>query len=467
MAGSAKNPIPLEFKLGFHDELEYKNVVKKGLSEDVVRTISKIKEEPDWMLKIRLDALRVFNSKSLPTWGGDLSKIDFDKITYYLSSTHKKVNSWKDLPEKIKNTYDRIGVPEAEKKMLAGVEAQYDSDAIYGSIKKKLESLGVLFTDTDTALKKYPEIFKNYFGKLVPALDNKFAALNTACWSGGSFVYVPKNVKIELPLQAYFRINAKEMGQFERTLIIADEGSYVKYVEGCSAPVYTTDSLHAAVVEIFVNKAATVSYTTIQNWSNNVYNLVTKRSKVEQGGTMSWIDCNLGSKLTMKYPSCYLVGVGARGEMLSLAVANNGQHQDTGAKMFHLAPETSSQIISKSISLGGGKNSFRGIVEITKDSIKCKSKTKCEALVLNAGSAAESYPTFKADSPDAQISHEATISRIEEDQLFYLQSRGLTVAQAESLIVNGFAQPIIKQLPMEYAIELNRLIQLEMEGSVG
>ncbi|MBI3887946.1 Fe-S cluster assembly protein SufB, partial [Candidatus Microgenomates bacterium] len=387
--------------------------------------------------------------------------------TYYLSSTQKKAKSWKDLPQKIKETYDKIGVPEAEKKMLAGVEAQYDSDAIYGSIKKKLEDQGVLFTDTDNALKKYPEIFKEYFGKLVPAMDNKFAALNTACWSGGSFVYVPKGVKVELPLQAYFRINARQIGQFERTLIVADEGSFVKYVEGCSAPIYSTDSLHAAVVEIFVKKNASVSYTTIQNWSENVYNLVTKRSKVEQNGRMSWVDCNLGSKVTMKYPSCYLMGEGASGEMLSLAVANKNQHQDTGAKMYHLAPKTTSQIISKSISLGGGKNSFRGVVEISKDSTGCKSKTKCEALVLNSGSAAESYPTFKADCPDAQISHEATISRIEEDQLFYLQSRGLTVAQAESLIVNGFAGTVIKQLPMEYAIELNRLIQLEMEGSVG
>jgi Fe-S cluster assembly protein SufB len=426
------------------------------LDVKIVATISKNKNEPDWMLKFRLAALKIFLEKP------DIVKIDFDKIAYHVDPVSPKARSWDSLPKNIRETYEKIGIPEAESKYLAGVEAQYDSDAIYGSFKKKLEAQGIIFTDTDSALKKYPEIFKKYFGKLVPATDNKFAALNSACWSGGSFIYVPKGVKVELPLQAYFRINAKEMGQFERTLIIADEGSSVKYIEGCSAPVYSVDSLHAAVVEVFVEKNATVTYTTIQNWSEDVINLVTKRAKVEAGGTMVWTDCNLGSKMTMKYPSCYLVGEGARGEMLSLAIAGKNQVQDTGAKMFHLAPKTTSQIISKSISLKGGKNVFRGTVEV--NSSECKSKTKCESLILDADSSAQSFPAFKAKAADAQISHEATISKIEEDQLFYLQNRGVTKDEAESLIVNGFVQPIIKQLPMEYAVELNRLIELELEG---
>ena len=461
------NPIPLEYKLGFHDELDYQQVVDKGLSEKTVLDISRFKKEPPWMRDFRLRALQIFLAKNLPSWGGDLSKINFAAMTYYLSPAEKKVNLWQDLPKEIRNTYDKIGIPQAEKDLLAGVEAQYDSNVIYGSIKKKLTEQGVIFTDTDTALQKYPELFKEYFSKVIPAADNKFAALNSACWSGGSFIYVPKGVKVTLPLQAYFRINAREMGQFERTLIIADEGSSVRYLEGCSAPIYTKDSLHAAVVEIFVKKNAFVQYTTIQNWSNNVYNLVTKRAKVEEGGTMSWIDCNIGSKVTMKFPSCYLMGKGAKGETLSLAIAGKNQHQDTGAKMIHAAPETTSTIISNSISFSGGRTSYRGLLQVAKGAKGAKSKVKCDALILDPASRSDTYPTMKVDEADATVEHEATVSKIGEEQLFYLQSRGLKLDQAESLIVNGFAEPIVKLLPMEYALELNRLIQLEMEGSVG
>lgn len=461
------NPISLEYKLGFHDKLNYHQVVDKGLSEKTILAISNLKSEPEWMRNFRLRALQAFLTKPLPTWGGDLSKINFAAMTYYLSPAEKKVNLWRDLPKEIRNTYDKIGIPQAEKDLLAGVEAQYDSNVIYGSIKKKLTEQGVIFTDTDTALKKYPELFKEYFGKIIPAADNKFSALNSACWSGGSFIYVPKNAKVALPLQAYFRINAREMGQFERTLIIADEGSSVRYLEGCSATVYSKDSLHAAVVEIFVKKNAFVQYTTIQNWSSNVYNLVTKRAKVEEGGTMSWIDCNVGSKKTMKYPSCYLVGPKAKGETLSLAIAGKNQHQDTGAKMIHAAPETTSTIISKSISFSGGQTSYRGLLQMAKNAKGAKSKVKCDALILDPKSRSDTYPTMKVDTADATVEHEATVSKIGEEQLFYLQSRGLKLDQAESLIVNGFAEPIVKLLPMEYALELNRLIQLEMKGSVG
>ena len=429
--------------------------------------ISGFKEEPEWMLKFRLKALEVFRSKPVPTWGGDLSQIDYDAITYFLSPTEKKVNSWKDLPLDIQRTYEKIGVPEAERNMLAGVEAQYDSSVIYGSIKKNLEEKGIIFTDTDSALKQYPEIFKDYFATVIPPADNKYAALNSAFWSGGSFIYVPKGVKVDLPLQAYFRINAKNMGQFERTLIIADEGSAVTYVEGCSAPVYTTDSLHAAVVEIIVKKGASVQYTTIQNWSSNVYNLVTKRARVEEAGKMSWVDCNIGSKLTMKYPSCFLMGKGAVGETLSLAIAGSGQHQDTGAKMIHVAPFTTSTVTSKSISFGKGRTSYRGLVDIKPSADRAKTKVKCDALLINKESRTDTYPTMKINRSDATVEHEATVSKVGEEQLFYLQSRGLKQSDAESLIVNGFADEIIKELPMEYALEMNRLIQLEMEGSVG
>jgi Fe-S cluster assembly protein SufB len=411
----------------------------------VIKNISRLKNEPAWMRRWRQKSWQIYQTKTAPTWGADLAGLDLAKINYY------------QAPE------TRIScVPKALRKILAGYEVQHDSEAVYGSIIKKIADQGVLFTDTDTALKKCPTLFKKYFGKLVPAGDNKFAALNAACWSGGSFVYVPRGVSVALPLQAYFKINTKRLGQFERTLIIADEGSNVTYLEGCSAEVTSEAALHAGVVEIFVGKSARVKYITVQNWSNAVYNLVTKRAKVEENGSMQWLDVNLGSRTTMKYPSCLLAGKGAAGEMISLAIANKGQTQDTGAKMFHLAPDTTSQIISKSVSLGGGKNVFRGMVEVSQPG--CKSKTKCESLILDPKSSAQSYPAFKATSADAQISHEATISRLEDDQLFYLCSRGLSREAAESLIVNGFAEPILKLLPMEYAIELNRLIQLELGG---
>jgi len=461
------NFVPLEYKLGFSDDIDYHQKVGTGLSEKIVRQISAYKNEPDWMLKFRLRALGYFKNKPVPKWGGDLSKIDYEAITYFLNPVSKKVNSWKELPSKIRDTYEKIGVPEAERDMLAGVEAQYDSSVIYGSIKKKLDEQGVIFTDTDSALRLYPDLFKEYFGTIIPPMDNKFAALNSAFWSGGSFIYIPKGTRVDLPLQAYFRINAKNMGQFERTLIIADEGSTVKYLEGCSAPVYTSDSLHAAVVEIVVKKNATVQYTTIQNWSGNVYNLVTKRSRVEENGTMSWVDCNIGSKLTMKYPSCYLMGKGARGETLSLAIAGKNQHQDVGAKMIHVGAHTSSTAISKSISRGGGRNSYRGLVEVQALAEKSKSKVKCDALILDATSRSDTYPTIKVNRSDTQMEHEATVSKVGADQLFYMQSRGLSQNDAEAMIVNGFAEPIIKTLPMEYALEMNRLIQLEMTGSVG
>ncbi len=421
-----------------------------------VKRISRTKNEPVWMEKRRLSAREVFEKKPDPVG------LDFEKITYFSPGPMSKVRSWDSLPPDLRAVYQKLGVPEAERKYLAGVEAQWDSDAVYGSVKKNLEHDGVIFTDTDTALQKYPQFFQEYFGKLIPPEDHKYAALNSACWSGGSFIYVPKGVKVDLPLQAYFRINARAFGQFERTLIIADEGSSVTYFEGCSAPVYSTTSLHAGVVEIFVKKNATVKYVTVQNWSSDVYNLVTKRARVEEGGTMRWLDANMGSKLTRKYPACYLVGKKARGEMVSLSLAKKNQIQDTGAKMFHLAPKTTSQITSKSICLGGGKSIFRGKVEVTAP--ECQSKTRCESLILDDKSSAESYPALKADRRDAKISHEAVISRIEEDQLFYLQSRGLTAAEAQSLIVNGFADPIVKQLPLEYGLELKKLLEMETGG---
>lgn len=454
----SSNPIPLEYKLGFHDEINYSKSVDKGISLAIVKQISKSKGEPDWMLNFRLESLNKFKSSTMPTWAPKID-INFDNFTYYLSPTKKKASSWSDLPENIKKTYEKIGVPQKEREFLAGVEAQYDSSAIYGSIKAKLDKQGVLFTDTDTALKKYPQYFKKYFGKLIPSKDNKFAALNSAFWSGGSFVYVPKNVKVTLPLQAYFRINAKNFGQFERTLIIADEGSEIKYIEGCSAPVYATESLHAAVVEIFVGKNATVRYVTVQNWSSDVYNLVTKRARVEENGSMQWLDVNIGSKLTMKYPSCYLVGRGARGETLSLAIAGKGQNQDTGAKMIHIAPQTTSNILSKSISFNGGKTTFRGVVKINNLAKGSKTKTKCDALILDNDSKSDTYPNLQVDTKEVSATHEATVSKIEEEQIFYLMSRGLTRGEAESLIVNGFADSIIKELPIEYGMEIKRLLE--------
>ena len=455
------------YQFGFNKPENYVFKSKKGLHKSTVEEISFHKSEPEWMREFRLRAYQIFLNKTMPTWGGDLSGIDFANIYYYIKPTAQKANSWEDLPPEIKDTYDRIGIPEAEKKYLAGVSAQYESEVVYKSIQKSLQKQGVIFLDMDSGLREYPELVKQYFGTIIPPADNKFSALNSAVWSGGSFIYVPKGVKVELPLQAYFRINAANMGQFERTLIIADEGSYVHYVEGCTAPIYSTDSLHSAVVEIIVKKGARVRYTTIQNWSANVYNLVTKRMRVSEEGVGEWVDGNLGSKLTMKYPSVYLVGRKARGEILSIAYAGKGQHQDAGGKAIHLASETSSKITSKSISKGGGRTSYRGLLHVIPSAKDVKSKVVCDALLLDPESRSDTYPTMKIQSQDVQIEHEATVSKIGDEQLFYLQSRGLTKELAEAMIVNGFIEPIVRELPLEYAVEMNRLIQLQMEGSVG
>lgn len=455
------------YQFGFHDDIKPFYKTPKGLSKKIVEEISIMKNEPLWMRSIRLRALDIFFAKKMPMWGGDLSTLNFDEMYYYVKPTDGQKRSWDDVPKEIKETFEKIGIPQAERKFLAGVGAQYDSEVVYHSISKMLEKKGVIFVDTDTAVQKYPELLREYFGKIIPAADNKFAALNTAVWSGGSFIYVPKGVHVQLPLQAYFRINAKNMGQFERTLIIADEGSYVHYVEGCTAPIFTTDSLHAAVVEILVKKGARVRYTTIQNWSKNVYNLVTKRMFVEEEGFGEWIDGNLGSKLTMKYPSVYLKGRKARGEVLSLAFAGAGQHQDAGGKAIHLAPETSSVISSKSVSKDGGRTSYRGLLKIVKGAENSKSTVRCDALILDPKSRSDTYPTISVDEEKVYIGHEAAVSKIGEEQLFYFQSRGISQAQAEVMIVNGFIEPIVRELPMEYAVELNRLIQLEMTGAVG
>ena len=459
--------IQTDYQYGFSKPENYVFKAKRGLNKAVVEQISSMKNEPAWMREYRLKAYEIFLSKKMPQWGADLSAIDFDNIFYYIKPTDKQKTKWSQLPKDIKDTYDAIGIPEAEKKFLAGVTAQYESESVYHSFQKQWEDKGVIFTDMDTGLRKYGDLVKSYFGKSIPAADNKFAALNSAVWSGGSFIYVPPGISVDIPLQAYFRINAANMGQFERTLIIVDEGAYVHYVEGCTAPVYTTDSLHAAVVEIFVKRGGRCRYTTIQNWSSNVYNLVTKRAFVEEDGVMEWVDGNIGSKITMKYPSCYLVGRGARGEILSLALANSGQHQDAGGKLVFLAPETSGEIISKSVSVGGGRTSYRGLVKVIKGAKGVKCNVRCDALILDEKSRSDTYPTMKVDEDNVTISHEATVSRIEAEKLFYLMSRGLTEVEATSLIVNGFIEPIVKELPLEYAVELNRLIQLNMEGSVG
>lgn len=462
------NPIIKDsYQFGFSKPEHSVFKTPRGLSKKVVEAISHYKNEPEWMRNFRVKALEIFLSKEMPGWGADLSSIDFDKIYYYISPTDKKVKSWEDVPSDIRDTYDKIGIPEAEKKFLAGVGAQYDSEVVYHNLKKQWEDKGVIFLGTDTALKKHPEIFKQYFGTVIPPSDNKFASLNSAVWSGGSFVYIPKGVSVDIPLQAYFRINAANMGQFERTLIIAEEGSYVHYVEGCTAPIYSTDSLHAAVVEIIVKKGARVRYTTIQNWSSNVYNLVTKRAFVEEEGVCEWIDGNLGSKITMKYPSVYLKGKGAKGEILSLAFAGKGQNQDAGGKAIHLAPFTTSTITSKSVSVGGGRTSYRGLVRINRGAKGAKSFVRCDALILDELSRSDTYPTNDVNEEDVTLGHEASVSKIGADQLFYLMSRGLNESQASSLIVNGFIEPIVKELPLEYAVELNRLIDLSMEGSVG
>ncbi len=441
---------------------------KRGLNEAVVREISALKNEPEWMLQARLKALRLFERKPMPNWGADLSDIDFDNIKYFVRATDKQVTSWDDLPVDIKNTYDKLGIPEAEKKrLLAGVAAQYESETVYHSINADLERQGVVFLDTDTALREHEDLFREYFATVIPAGDNKFAALNTAVWSGGSFIYVPPGVHVEIPLQAYFRINTENMGQFERTLIIVDEGAYVHYLEGCTAPIYSSDSLHSAVVEIIVKKNARARYTTIQNWSNNVYNLVTKRAAAHEGATMEWIDGNLGSKVTMKYPAVWLLGEHAKGETLSIAFAGEGQHQDAGAKMVHVAPHTSSTIISKSVARGGGRTSYRGLIQIQDGAHHSKSNVKCDALLVDTISRSDTYPYVDVREDDVQMGHEATVSKVSEDQLFYLMSRGLTEDEAMAMIVRGFVEPIARELPMEYALELNRLIELQMEGAVG
>ena len=453
---------------GWHDSDAAGAAAQRGLSEAVVRDISAKKNEPEWMLERRLKALSTFDRKPMPTWGADLSEIDFDNIKYFVRSTEKQAQTWEDLPEDIKETYDRLGIPEAEKqRLVAGVAAQYESEVVYHQIREDLEKQGVIFLDTDTALKEHPELFKEYFGTVIPAGDNKFSALNTAVWSGGSFIYVPKGVHVDIPLQAYFRINTENMGQFERTLIIADEGSYVHYVEGCTAPVYTTSSLHSAVVEIVVKKNARVRYTTIQNWSNNVYNLVTKRTSVAEGGTMEWVDGNIGSKVTMKYPACFLMGEHAKGETLSIAFAGEDQHQDAGAKMVHAAPNTSSSIVSKSVARSGGRTSYRGLVQVLEGATNSKSNVVCDALLVDTISRSDTYPYVDVREDDVQMGHEATVSKVSEDQLFYLMSRGMDEEEAMAMIVRGFVEPIARELPMEYALELNRLIELQMEGAVG
>ncbi|CAL8976950.1 hypothetical protein CELL_02445 [Cellulomonas sp. T2.31MG-18] len=453
---------------GWHDTDVAGATARRGLSEEVVRGISALKSEPEWMLKTRLKGLRLFDKKPMPAWGADLSGIDFDNIKYFVRSTEKQAASWEDLPEDIKNTYDRLGIPEAEKqRLVAGVAAQYESEVVYHQIQEELEKQGVVFLDTDTGLKEYPEIFEQYFGSVIPPGDNKFASLNTSVWSGGSFVYVPPGVHVDIPLQAYFRINTENMGQFERTLIIADEGSYVHYVEGCTAPIYQSDSLHSAVVEIIVKKNARVRYTTIQNWSTNVYNLVTKRATVAEGGSMEWVDGNIGSKVTMKYPAVYLMGEHASGETLSIAFAGEGQHQDTGSKMVHAAPNTSSHIISKSVARGGGRCSYRGLVQILEGAERSRSSVLCDALLVDQISRSDTYPYVDVREDDVTMGHEATVSRVSEDQLFYLMSRGLPEQEAVATIVRGFVEPIARELPMEYALELNRLIELQMEGAVG
>jgi Fe-S cluster assembly protein SufB len=457
-----------KYQFGWADSDTAGASAQRGLSEAVVRDISGKKNEPEWMLESRLKALRLFDRKPMPNWGADLSGIDFDNIKYFVRSTEKQAASWEDLPDDIKNTYDKLGIPEAEKqRLVAGVAAQYESEVVYHKIREDLEEKGVIFLDTDTGLKEHPELFQEYFGSVIPHGDNKFSALNGAVWSGGSFIYVPPGVHVDIPLQAYFRINTENMGQFERTLIIVDEGAYVHYVEGCTAPIYSSDSLHSAVVEIIVKKGGRCRYTTIQNWSNNVYNLVTKRAKAEEGATMEWIDGNIGSKVTMKYPSVFLMGEHAKGEVLSIAFAGEGQHQDAGAKMEHLAPHTSSTIVSKSVARGGGRTSYRGLVRVAKRAHDSRSTVKCDALLVDQISRSDTYPYVDIRNDNVAMGHEATVSKVSEDQLFYLMSRGLTEDEAMAMVVRGFVEPIARELPMEYALELNRLIELQMEGAVG
>ncbi len=459
-----------EATYGFHDDdVKYAFKSEKGLTREKVRDISNMKHEPQWMTDLRLKAYDIFISKPMPTWGGGgaLNDINFDDIYYYVRATNQTERDWDEVPPEIKDTFDRLGIPEAEQKYLQGVSAQYDSESVYHNLRKDLEDKGVIFLDMDTALREHPDLVKEYFGTIIPASDNKFAALNSATWSGGSFIYVPPGVKVEMPLQAYFRINTKNMGQFERTLIIVDEGAYVHYVEGCTAPTYSSDSLHSAVVEIIVKEGGRCRYTTIQNWSNNVYNLVTKRAVAYKNAAMEWVDGNLGSKLTMKYPAVILAGEGAHGEVLSIAFAGKGQHQDAGAKITHLAPNTTSRIISKSVSKDGGRATYRGLLKIVEGADNCKSNVVCDALLLDDRSRSDTYPTIEVDAKNVTMGHEASVSKVGEDQLFYLMTRGLNEDEANAMVVNGFIEPLVKELPMEYALELNRLIQIQLEGTIG
>ncbi|MEN6494349.1 MAG: Fe-S cluster assembly protein SufB [Thermoguttaceae bacterium] len=453
-------------KYDFRNEESFVFRTRKGLNAEIVNEISEMKREPRWMRDFRLEALKTFDSRPMPRWGGNIA-VNFQDIFYYLKPTDHQGRSWDDVPADIKTTFDKLGIPEAEKKFLAGVKAQYESEVVYGSLREELSKQGVIFTDMDTALREHPDLVREYFSTIIPPTDNKFAALNSAVWSGGSFIYVPPGVHIEYPLQAYFRINAANMGQFERTLIIVDEGASCHYVEGCTAPMYSTESLHAAVVEVVARRGARVRYTTIQNWANNIYNLVTKRAVAYQDALVEWVDGNLGSRLTMTYPAVYMKEPGARAEILSVAFAAGGQHQDAGAKVVHMAPHTSSRIVSKSISKNGGRASYRGLVRIDKGAVKSKSNVVCDALILDPRSRSDTYPYIEIDEQDVMVGHEASVSRIGEEQLFYLMSRGLTEAEASTMIVSGFIEPLVKELPMEYAVEMNRLIELQMEGTVG
>lgn len=464
----AKSGITNEsYRYGFRDNHLPVFRAAPGISVKSIREISGIKEEPEWMREFRLRAFAIFQKKEMPAWGADLSEIDFQKMIYYVKPTDRMARSWDDVPKEIKTTFERIGVPEAERKFFAGAAAQYDSDVIYHAVKESFSRRGVIFTDMDSAVKEYPDLVRKYFGTVIPSGDNKFAALNSAAWSGGSFIYVPRGVKLEMPLQAYFRINAENFGQFERTLIIADEGSEVHYLEGCTAPVYSTDSLHAAVVEIIARPHARVRYTTVQNWSKNVYNLVTKRAIAEEGAFVEWVDCNLGSKVTMKYPSVILRGRGARADTLSVALAGPGQHQDAGAKMIHTAPDTRSNVLSKSVSFGTGRTSYRGLSKVVRGAKGVRMSVRCDAMLMDPESRSDTYPTLKVDERDTRVEHEATVSKIGEKELFYLRSRGLSEIAASSLIVSGFFEPLVKTLPIDYAVEMNRLIELQMEGTVG
>ena len=458
-----------EYKYDFVTDAEPVYRARKGLSEEVVREISAYKEEPEWMLNSRLKALQVYESKPMPTWGGNLSELDavLDEIYFYVRPQDRMEHSWEDVPEEIKDTFEKLGIPEAERKVLAGVGAQYESEMVYHSLREEWEKQGVIFDSIEDGLKNHPDLFREYFGTVIPTQDNKFAAMNAAVWSGGSFVYIPPGVHLDTPLQAYFRVNQERMGQFERTLIICDEGASAHYIEGCTAPVYSTESFHSGVIEIVVKKNARFRYTTIQNWSNNMYNLVTQRALVHEGANMEWLDGNLGSKLTMKYPSCYLVGEGSHGEILSIAYSGDGQHQDTGGKVIHAAPHTTSSIISKSISKGHGRSTYRGLCKVHEGAHHARSNVECDALLINDTSRTDTYPYIEIEENDANVGHEASVSKIGEEQLFYLTSRGISEEEAMAMIVRGFIEPIAKELPLEYAVELNRLIELEMEGSVG